>query len=122
MSVGKGVEKVSERYDIEMGKRIKKLRERKKLSLREAAKEIGMDYTYLSRVEKGYIPGTPKLRSIADYFSVDISYLLGDEVEVPEQLKGKISKWYTFIEEAERKEYTPEQIEELIDFLNKFKK
>lgn len=113
---------VSERYDIEMGKRIKKLRERKGLSLREAAKEIGMDFTYLSRVEKGYIPGTPKLKDIASYFSVDVSYLIGDEVDIPDQLKGKISKWYTFIEEAERKEYTPEDIEELIEFLGKFKK
>lgn len=113
---------VSERYDIEMGKRIKKLRERKGISLREAAKHIQMDYTYLSRVEKGYIPGTPKIKKIAEFYNVEASYLLGDELDIPDMLKGKISKWYSFIEESERRGYTPEELEDILDLINKYKK
>ena len=41
---------------MELGKRLRDERLRRKLSLRDAAAKIGISHTYLSAVEKGYDP------------------------------------------------------------------
>jgi transcriptional regulator with XRE-family HTH domain len=105
----------SSRYDKEMGKRISKLREKKEMGIREAAKRIGINYSYLSRVENGYIPSNQKLKAIADFYDVDEAFLRGYEVEVPDELKGKVNRWLSFIKEQEEKGYTPEEIERIIE-------
>lgn len=114
--------KINQKYDELMGKRIRDLREKKNLSLREAGDRIGLDYSYLGRVERGFIPSTKVIKNIAEYYQVDISYLMGEEVDVPSELKNKIQSWRTVIEESERRGYTPEDIENLlitIDLINK---
>ena len=45
---------------ITMGEKLHKIRSEKNLSLREAAKILGVSHTYLDMLEKGYNPQTGK--------------------------------------------------------------
>ncbi|WP_349533679.1 helix-turn-helix domain-containing protein [Leuconostoc citreum] len=57
--------------------RIKELREKNKLTLKEAAKGTGIDFTTLSKYENGVVK-TGKVetwKKLADYFGVSIAYL-----------------------------------------------
>lgn len=105
------------RSDKEMGRRIRELRDKRRLSLRQAGDGIGMDYSYLGRIERGFVPSMTVITSIADFYNVDVSYILGEELEVPREMKDKILKWYSFIEESEERGYTPEEIAKVLEFL-----
>lgn len=100
-----------------MGQKIRELREKKNLSLREAGEQLDMDYSYLGRVERGFVPSMKVIRKLAEFYGVDISFLVGSEVEVPD-LKGKMQKWHSIIEESERKGYSPEDFERIIKTLD----
>ncbi|WP_433595159.1 helix-turn-helix domain-containing protein [Lysinibacillus xylanilyticus] len=61
-----------------LGKRIKYLREKDKISQIEFAKKIGVSNAVLSRYESGdRKPDYDTLQLIADFFEVSIDYLLG---------------------------------------------
>ncbi|QGG51567.1 helix-turn-helix domain-containing protein [Lysinibacillus pakistanensis] len=61
-----------------LGKRIKYLRERNKISQIEFAKKIGVSNAVLSRYESGdRKPDYDTLQLIADFFEVSTDYLLG---------------------------------------------
>jgi transcriptional regulator with XRE-family HTH domain len=44
------------RIFLEIGKKVKQIRESKKMSVRELSKRLGMDHSYLSRMENGNRP------------------------------------------------------------------
>lgn len=57
--------------------RIKKLREKKKLTLKELSKKIGISFTTLSKYENGVV-ATGKIatwQKLADFFNVSVAYL-----------------------------------------------
>ncbi|WLR53593.1 helix-turn-helix transcriptional regulator [Mesobacillus subterraneus] len=67
-----------------LGSRIKELRQRKGLSLRELGEEINMNYSHLSRLENGQkVPSLETIELLANYFEVKASYFL-DEVDTEE--------------------------------------
>ena len=41
----------------DFGQKLRELREENDLTQSKLAKQIGVDFTYLSRIENGYIPG-----------------------------------------------------------------
>ncbi len=56
------------------GKRIKEIREKKKLTQAEVAKKAGMNINYFAVIERGEVVTTwPKLQKISDALGVDIS-------------------------------------------------
>ena len=58
--------------------RIKQLRERKGLNMKEAAKALGMPYTTYVNYEKGLRePTSEVLIDLADYFETTVDYLVG---------------------------------------------
>lgn len=62
--------------------RLKELRQEKKLSQKEIAKEMGISEKTLSRWENGESQIKPeKAQQLADYFGVSVGYLLGYEPE-----------------------------------------
>ncbi|MFP7446600.1 helix-turn-helix transcriptional regulator [Bacillus infantis] len=62
-----------------LGAKIKELRIRKCLSLRELGEEINMNYSHLSRLENGQkVPSLETIGLLADYFEVKPSYFLDD--------------------------------------------
>ncbi|NQP30720.1 helix-turn-helix transcriptional regulator [Streptococcus suis] len=58
--------------------RLKELRQEKKLSQKELAKKIGVHYRTLQNWENGESQIKPdKAQALADYFEVNLAYLLG---------------------------------------------
>ena len=58
--------------------RIKVLRETKRISMRQAASEIGIPYTTYVNYEKGVRePNSDMLITLANYFNVSVDYLVG---------------------------------------------
>lgn len=105
-------------YKVRMGSKIRELREKNGLSLREAGEGLGMDYSYLGRIERGFAPSTKVIKKIADFYKVDISYILGEEIEIPKEMEHIVKRWFRTIEESETRGYTPEDIEKLLDTLD----
>lgn len=108
-------------YGKEVGKKIRKLRQGRDLTLRAAAEEIGMDYSHLSKIEKGQIANTKTYEKIADYFGVDITYLLGERKDIPSEMEGKIQKWFSVIETAEKINYSPEDLLKIMKTIESIK-
>lgn len=107
--------------DKRMGLKIRALREERGLSLRDAGTQLGLDYSYLGRVERGFVPSMKVIQSIANFYNVDITVLVGNEMEVPELLKPHIQKWFSVIKESEQRGYTPEDISKILDTLDAIK-
>lgn len=75
---------------MEFGKRIRQLRKQKELTLRALAEKVGLDFTYLSKVENGrvdYTPSTNKIRNLAQVLGVDELELLNLANKVPPELE-----------------------------------
>lgn len=72
------------------------LRESKGLKQEELADKIGVSYAAVSNYERGKrIPKMETLESIADFFNVDMNYLLGKTtMSVEQELKGFIVARY----------------------------
>src|ERR1700735_1747529 len=66
------------------GQRIRRLRRERGLTQRQLAEAVGLDFTYLSKVEndRGEPPGEETVRRLADVLAVDVEDLLalGGEV------------------------------------------
>ncbi|MBV5122209.1 helix-turn-helix domain-containing protein [Bacillus halotolerans] len=63
-----------------IGHAVKRLRTEKKKTVDEAAREIGISQSYLSRIENNtQVPSLKVIEKIADYFNVHKSYLFFDE-------------------------------------------
>lgn len=64
---------------IKIGKRIRKLRKIRSLSLTVLSKELGMSYSYLSALENGkHSISVTNLQKLANYFGVNLLYFLED--------------------------------------------
>lgn len=58
--------------------RIKSLREEKHITMKEAAKQLGLPYTTYVNYEKGYRePNSETLIDISNFYNTSIDYLLG---------------------------------------------
>ncbi len=65
------------------GKKLRTLRQRRSLTLRQFADKIGVSNGYISRMETGHkIPNIAMLLKIADFFEADINQLVRDELEL----------------------------------------
>ncbi len=68
----------------EFGEYLKAVRKRKKISQRELAKRVGVDFTYISKIENGIMPA-PSEETIRK-----IAVVLGEEVDKMILLARKI--------------------------------
>jgi len=65
-----------------LGERVKSLREDRDLSQRELGEAIGVRQSTISEIERGSNnPSWSTLQSLAKFFDVQISFLLGEEVQ-----------------------------------------
>ena len=62
--------------------RIKELADKKRVSLRQVAFDLGLGETYLYQLRKK-TPNGANLEKLADYFNVSVDYLLGREEVKP---------------------------------------
>jgi transcriptional regulator with XRE-family HTH domain len=106
-----------ENLDKEIGEKLRKLREQKNLTMREVAEAIEIDYTYISKIEKGKIPSLEKLKKLCALYEIQLSSLFGNEINVSNELKEAGVKWISFGEEMEQRDLTPDEIKKLLDAL-----
>jgi transcriptional regulator with XRE-family HTH domain len=72
------------------GHRLRELRTAKRLTLRELAHDVGIDFTYLSKIENakvGYLPGTKTIRAIAEALDAEAFELLVLADKVPQEVQ-----------------------------------
>lgn len=74
------------------GKRIKELREARKMTQEQLAEKVGLDYQSISRIETGvYFTNYENLNSIADAFCVPVRELFNyGHIKTNEELKSDI--------------------------------
>lgn len=108
--------------DPEIGNKLKELRNEKNLSMRQVGEELGINYTYISKIEKGYIPSMKLLKDICNIYDIEIKDLFGESQPVPKELKDIGVEWITFAKDMEEQEITPEKIKEYIKIIEQFKK
>ena len=105
------------------GKRLRKLREEKELTIREFAAKFGVGKTTISNWETdNRFPGQDKLIKIADYFDVSLDYLLcrtdnKEVIIVSDTVDGKN------VEFGVDKAYYPDGLthEQVVEILRKLK-
>ncbi|MBN4062800.1 helix-turn-helix transcriptional regulator [bacterium AH-315-E09] len=123
---------------MELGKRIKHLRELKGLSREELSIELNLSYSAISKYETGvrFPRDEILLNKIADYFDVSIDYLLGrtdtkkhlidenaSKVSVTKEENRTISStFFRLFKEAEEKGISIEDMKTAIDFIEMMKK
>jgi HTH-type transcriptional regulator, competence development regulator len=74
---------------MNFGDRVRELRKAKGLTLRDAAKPAGMDFTYLSKLETGkltYTPSSDVIRALAKVLGADPLELLRLADKLPPEL------------------------------------
>lgn len=73
------------------GKRIQELRRQHGMTQRQVAAELGIDFTYLSKLEndRGEPPGEDLVRRLAELFEVDAEELLAKAGKIPAELRER---------------------------------
>lgn len=73
------------------GRRIQRLRRERDLTQREVASQVGIDFTYLSKLEndRGEPPGEDTVRKLADVLQTDVEELLALAGKVPAALRNR---------------------------------
>jgi transcriptional regulator with XRE-family HTH domain len=66
---------------VELGDRVRAKRRSKKLSIREAAEEMGVSAPTISRVERGHLPERENLLRLARWAEVRIDPVLHDDAQ-----------------------------------------
>src|SRR5262249_22746185 len=75
---------------VDFGQRLRELRQNKNLTLRQLADAVGVDFTYLSKIENGkagYLPGAETIRSLAEALEADALELLQLADKVPPEME-----------------------------------
>jgi transcriptional regulator with XRE-family HTH domain len=105
---------------MEIGDRIRKLREEKGLSLRELESRIKISYSHLSRIENNKKkPNLDLLELLAEFYDVPLHEFFGDKVETPKKLEDVGVEWITFAEEMKKQNLTPEEIKNILNVVQK---
>ncbi len=77
---------------MEFGKKIRELRKKKGLSQRELAQLVGIDFTYLSKIETGDLPppSDEVIAKLAQYLGADEEELFLLAKKIPPQYRREI--------------------------------
>lgn len=73
------------------GQRIQRLRRERRLTQRQVAADLGLDFTYLSKLEngRGELPGEETVRKLATVLETDEEELLALAGKVPSELRSR---------------------------------
>jgi transcriptional regulator with XRE-family HTH domain len=84
--------------DVSFGKRIQKLRRQQGLTQRAVAGQLGIDFTYLSKLEndRGEPPGEHTIRGLAELLGADAEELLALAGKVPAELRQRAAQDHEF--------------------------
>src|SRR5229473_5213905 len=79
---------------MEFGRRLRDLRKQKNVSQRDLAAQVGIDFTYLSKIEVGRSapPSKEVIRHIAEVLDADEDELINLAGKVPKDLKAVLEE------------------------------
>ncbi len=79
---------------MEFGQRLRDLRKQKNLSQRDLAAQVGIDFTYLSKIEGGRLdpPSEGIIRRLAQVLEADEDELINLAGKVPKDLKAVLEE------------------------------
>ena len=111
---------------VDFGERLRELRKERGLTLRALADAVGVDFTYLSKIENrkvGYLPGADTIRGLAEALQADPLELLQLADKVPPEVEGFASSPTArrFLQRA-RELASPDDWDALLDLLEKRQK
>lgn len=88
----------AELEDESFGKRIQRLRREAKMTQRVLARELGINFTYLSKLEndRGEAPGEETVRNVARLLHTDEEELLARAGKVPPNLRDRAQEDLAF--------------------------
>ena len=113
---------------MDVGDRIRILRERKGLSQKHLAYKLGMPNQSLSNYERGYRePPADVLKKLADFFEVPVDYLLGRDTFVysknsPRNLKEFLDNGTFTYDDIVLDDKDMETIRQMVEFVVDYKK
>lgn len=110
-----------EELDLEIGLKLRKMREDLKLSTREVARRIGVDHSYISKIEGGKMPSLEKLKKLCGLYGISIQSLFGEEVEVPNEMRELGVEWIAFAKDMKEKKLSPDEIVKMVDVIKALK-
>jgi transcriptional regulator with XRE-family HTH domain len=108
-------------FEKEIGKKLKELREKKGYSMRFVGEALGLDYSYIGKIEKGNLPSLKVLKELVELYGTTLSELFGEPQPIPKELKEIGVEWISFAKEMKEKELTPEEVKRYVDIINEFK-
>jgi transcriptional regulator with XRE-family HTH domain len=113
-------------YSVDFGIKLRELRQAKGLTLRGLAEVVGVDFTYLSKIENGkagYLPGADTIRGIAEALDTDPLDLLRIADKVPPEMKqiAKTANARRFLQRAQEVA-SPEDWDAMLNLLEKRQK
>lgn len=111
---------------MEFGEKLRELRHEKGMTLRALAEAVGVDFTYLSKIEngkEGYLPGADTIRSLAQALEADALGLLELADKVPPEVESIVgnAKARRFFQRAQEVA-SPEDWDALLSLLEKRQK
>lgn len=112
---------------MEFGRKIRELRNNAELTQREFAKKIGIDFTYLSKIENGKMtpPSEETIRKIAEVLNTNSDELLTLAKKFPKDLNEVLHcnpKTMEFLRAIQSKQWTDEELEKIIEKVRNGKK
>ncbi|ALY08093.1 HTH-type transcriptional regulator [Bacillus phage vB_BhaS-171] len=114
---------MSQNIDKEIGEKLKALREKKNLSQRDVAEEVGISFSYVSKIERGEkVPTMGVFKNLCDLYGTSVASLFGEEKELPRGLKEIGVEWISFAKDMKDKELTPQQVKEIIEVVQQLRK
>lgn len=106
-----------EQLDKQIGEKLREIREKKGFTMRQVGEIIDIDYSYISKIEKGKIPSLDKLNKLCDLYGIPVASLFGEEVKTPKELQDIGVGWISFAKEMDKKNVTPEEIKHIMEAL-----
>ncbi|OJV91584.1 MAG: hypothetical protein BGO39_20625 [Chloroflexi bacterium 54-19] len=109
---------------MNLGERLKELRREHKLTQRQLADKIGVDFTYLSKIENDRLEHTPSIKTLQDLarvLEVDELELMELADKVPTSLQSIVSsrEALRFFRKASQTIHTAEGWKDLNDYLDR---
>ncbi len=89
---GKG-KRTRRRQASGLGETLRSIRKKSGVSIKSAAPELGVNYTYLSKIENGYVtPSSQFLGRLADFFKIDGDRLYVAAEKLPPDVEQILKK------------------------------
>lgn len=98
-----------------IGEKIRELRLKHGLTLKELGKAIDFNYSNLSKIERGYRkPGVEILKTLANYFNIEITYFFSEDFTKEKKCQQHENQLLFLKKVMKQHDITIEQLRDLI--------